>query len=128
MSFADAIATLENHGEVNVKLSLHHTDKPEASSSIHFRAEKKVCFILDPVKEKKKPKAMWTKLIGQYFAFSSFAFKNGNMMQVAGNVATFGSKMSLAKIRACQNMKIIWRLRPGLAFLLVNIPYYVVIF
>ena len=53
-TYLDAIKELENLGEVNIKLSRHTLDK--ADSSYVFRADKTVCFTLDPPKESKKRK------------------------------------------------------------------------
>ena len=56
ISFKGLTKTLQNLGEINVKVSTHVTDKQDGGGSV-FRSEKVVCFVLDPPKEPKKKKA-----------------------------------------------------------------------
>ena len=65
ISFKELIKTLQNLGEINVKVSTHISDKQDGGGSL-FRSEKVVCFALDPPKEPKK-KAMGPKLIFQQY-------------------------------------------------------------
>lgn len=53
--FGDLLTSLQNLGEVNVKLSMHATDEQESGGAL-FRREQAVCFYLDPEKEDKKNK------------------------------------------------------------------------
>jgi aspartyl/asparaginyl-tRNA synthetase len=57
LSYKDAIKDLENAGEINVKISMHTFEKTEGSNDFCFKAQKKVCFVLDQPKESKKKKA-----------------------------------------------------------------------
>eukprot|EP00435_Cladocopium_sp_Y103_P070852 s13_g36.t1 len=57
LSYKDAIKDLENAGEISVKLSMHTLEKTEGSNDFCFKAQKKVCFVLDQPKESKKKKA-----------------------------------------------------------------------
>ena len=50
------IKSLEDLGEVNVKLSTHVLDKQDDGSFV-IRCDKKVCFALDAPKETKRKKA-----------------------------------------------------------------------
>ena len=61
LSYKDAIKDLENAGEINVKLSMHTIEKTEGSNDFFFKAQKKVCFVLDQPKESKRKKAQMDK-------------------------------------------------------------------
>lgn len=54
-TYHDAISALENLGEVSLKLSMHTMDKQDSCPCL-FRADKVVCFALDPPKEAKRKK------------------------------------------------------------------------
>lgn len=54
-TYHDAISALENLGEVSLKLSMHTMDKQDSGPCL-FRADKVVCFALDPPKEAKRKK------------------------------------------------------------------------
>ena len=51
-TYQEAIKTLENLGEVNVKLACHSMAKD--NGILVIRPDKAVCFSLDPLKEKKR--------------------------------------------------------------------------
>lgn len=56
ISLGEIFKTLEDLGEVNVKVATHAMDRQEGSAAVLLRPEKKVCFVLDPVSDKKKKK------------------------------------------------------------------------
>ena len=96
----------ENHGCVNLKL-LEHTVKRGDNNASMAESNAKICFALDPPKERKKQKA------GQTLSRAlRWGTKSSNLCQVSnGNPLTFGAKMDLAKIRTANNVVIAWRLR-----------------
>lgn len=65
VTFGHVLNTLQNLGEVNIKISMHVSDVQEAGG-ILFRREQPVCFCLDPLKDDKKKKA------SQHFTLKSF--------------------------------------------------------
>ena len=135
ITFNEMLATLQNMGEINLKVSTHVSDKQEGGGVL-FRSEKTVCFALDPPKEGKKKKAnmgfsfllSWSVLSKIFTSFRSryqltfqcqviFSLQNlyhcFHPLQVSSSATTFGSKINLGKLRTSQNIKVIWRMRLG---------------
>lgn len=61
MTFKEVIKSLQNLGEINIKVSTHQCDKQDGGG-ILFRADKTVCFVLDAPKESKKKKVWGSEL------------------------------------------------------------------
>ena len=56
ISLGEVFKALEDLGEVNIKVATHALDRQEGCATVLLRPEKKVCFVLDPVSDKKKKK------------------------------------------------------------------------
>ncbi|CAK9011602.1 unnamed protein product [Durusdinium trenchii] len=86
MTLQQLLQAFENQGTVNITL-LEHTIKKDDANAVSIDCNAKICFALDPPKDRKRQKAS------------------------TGNALTFGSKMDLAKLRTAKNLVVAWRLK-----------------
>ena len=131
-TYSAALNDLEDAGEVGIKMSMHWSDRKEGAQTWTFKSGKDVCFVLDPPKEKKRKAGIQPKFTiktqSKILKFKLFKVtnrqKNGSAtriqldlvsvwfyLQANPSAVTFGSKISMAKLRTAENVKLCWRLR-----------------
>lgn len=104
---------MEDSGEVGLGLAEHEVSKPNGLTA--FDVKHDVCFVLDPMSNKKRKKAwLYASFMFQipnYYDVNLFSiFRPVKLLQTSA--ITFGTHMAFSKLRSSKNIQILWRMRP----------------